>query len=49
MHSANFSLVKDATAKGTQSPMENNCGELKHLSKAKKKNIFVSIRCEHRI
>ena len=49
MHSANIFLVKDAKAKGTQSPMENNCGELKQFLKANKTKIFVSIRCEHRI
>ena len=37
MHSANIFLVKDAKAKGTQSPMENDCGEFKQLSKGKKK------------
>ena len=31
-----YFLVKDAIDKGTQSPMENNCSELKQLSKAKK-------------
>ena len=33
-----YFLVKDAKAKGTQSPMENDCGEFKQLSKGKKKN-----------
>ena len=37
MHSANIFLVKDAKAKGTQSPMENDCGEFKQLSKGEKK------------
>ena len=39
MHSANIFLVKDAKAKGTQSPMENDCGEFKQLSKGKKKQL----------
>ena len=43
MHSANIFLVKDATANGTQSPMENNCGELKQFLKANKtKRKFLS-------
>ena len=37
MHSANIFSVKDAKAKGTQSPMENDCGEFKQFSKGKKK------------
>ena len=49
MHFVNIFLVKDAKAKGTQSPMENDCGEFKQLSKGKKKETIVSIHCEHRI
>ena len=44
-----YFLVKDAKAKGTQSPMENDCGEFKQLSKGKKNKQLSQFICEHRI